>query len=144
MPSRSPAKSPAKLKENRAPRRETPQEDEEQAVVQSLFAELMCGTPRQRAAPPPPPPAAEEEPMDADDEDVWEMESIQARRRLRPEVEGGPPGEWQYLIKFIGKPESENRWAPESALDPEWLQQELLGAATERSTDSAMASGAAR
>ena len=155
MPSR-----PAAKKENRDAQAAASQDAEEEAQAESLLAEVMCGTPRAR---PPPPalasssakkqrPSEEEEDDDEqqqqqqqqqqqvdddEEEDVWEPECIMARRRLKPEVEGGPPGDWQYLVRWVGKPESENRWVPEHMLDPDFVRQDLDAAATERAMESA-------
>jgi hypothetical protein len=129
----------------------------EAALAASLLAEVMCGTPRARspfAAAAPSvnkceAPPAEEDPSSAmvlddgdDDEQAWEMECIMARRRLKPQVEGGPPGEWQYLVRWVGKPLEEDRWVPEQFMDPEFLRQDLEAAATERAMATARISAA--
>ena len=129
------------------------QEASEAAQAESLLAELMCGTPRART------PsarslteeerggkkqrAAEEESEDnhrsesAADDDGWYAECVIARRRLKPEVEGGPPGEWQYLIRWVDKGPEDDRWVPESALHPDFLRDDLQAAATERAMERA-------
>ena len=74
---------------------------------------------------------------EGEEEEVWEAECVMARRRLKPEMEGGPPGEWQYLIRWVGKPAEEDRWVPESAIDPDFLREDLDAAATERAMERA-------
>lgn len=80
---------------------------------------------------------AGEQPTDAtaDDDDDWYADCVLARRRLKPEVEGGPPGEWQYLVRWVGKGPDEDRWVPESALDPAFLQEDMDAAHTERAME---------
>lgn len=62
----------------------------------------------------------------ADDE--WYVECFMARRRLRPEYTKSGKAEWEYLIRWIGKGPEEDRWVPESALDPSLIEAELAEA----------------
>ena len=158
-PPRAPG-SASRAKENRPIEDPESQEAVEAQQAASLFAELLCGTPRavtpsspsggfgaaatesaakkQRSA------KEDEERMEVadaddaeDDDDAWEIACVMARRRLKPAVEGGPPGEWQYLVRWVGKPPEEDRWVPESALDADFLRDELEDAAMERTLQSA-------
>lgn len=127
-------------------------EDLEVAHATSLLAEVFCGTPRaassaakataareilpeaMKPAPPVvrvPPPSAD---ADAED-DVWEAESVRARRRPRGE-DGQPAGEWEYRIRWVGRPETEDRWVPESEISPDWLEEQLSAAAAERDAEA--------
>ena len=137
-----------------------PQDEDEDEAAQAaaLLAEALgAGTPRQqqqrleasrkkpRAAPIEDEEAADEE--DEGEEDAWEIECVLARRRLKAEVEGGPPGEWQYLIRWVDKPAEEDRWVPEGVLVAngfgDWLQDDLEAAETERRMES-LSTGSAR
>lgn len=77
---------------------------------------------------------ASEDPEDEDgDDSEWIPEVIMARRRLRADAAGdGRPGEWQYLVRWQGRPESEDAWVPESALDPAFLASDMASLETER------------
>ena len=175
-PRRSAATGKAKAMPIALPQQENTntQDAEEAAQADSLLAELMRGTPRQRtpsarsipeanvrkkpraagdgdddesdendAAEPP--SEEDDDAIDttaaakaaADEEDGWYADCVMARRRLKPEVEGGPPSEWQYLIRWVGKGPEEDRWVPESALNREFLQQDLQEAMTERAMERA-------
>ena len=134
-PRRSPAPSRAAQEEA--------QEAEEAAQAASLLAEAMFGTPRGKPSAPKKPrqeleeAAEEQRPEEEEEEEAWEVECVLARRRLKPEAPGGPPGEWQYLVRWVDKPPEEDRWVPESVLDPEFLREDLEAAATERAMESA-------
>ena len=62
---------------------------------------------------------------EASDGDTWIADCILARRRLKPPSADAPPGEWHYLIRWVGKPPVEDRWVPASALDPAFVRAEL-------------------
>ena len=140
VPRRSPAAAASRAAQEEA------QEAEEAAQAAALLAEAMFGTPRGKASAAATekytPTEQRQEPEEVEerpeeDDEAWEVECVLARRRLKPEAEGGPPGEWQYLVRWVDKPEEEDRWVPESVLDPEFLREDLEAAATERAMESA-------
>ena len=65
------------------------------------------------------------------DDDGWYVDCFLARRRLKAEFTKSGKAEWEYLVRWIGKGPEEDRWVPESALDPALIEAELSSAAQE-------------
>lgn len=111
------------------------QDDVEQAQAAQLLAEVMCGTPRGVAASAKAKEASKlllpEAPQPGAHSGTWTPESIHARRRV-PATDTHAAGEWAYLVRWAGRPESDMGWVPESALDSCWLARELEESASER------------
>ena len=59
------------------------------------------------------------------DDDGWYADCFLARRRLKAEFTKSGKAEWEYLVRWIGKGPEEDRWVPESALDPALIEAEL-------------------
>ena len=59
------------------------------------------------------------------DDDGWYVDCFLARRRLKAEFTKSGKAEWEYLVRWIGKGPEEDRWVPESALDPALIEAEL-------------------
>lgn len=70
----------------------------------------------------------------ADDPRSWIVDRLLARRRLKSDGEQGSAA-WQYLVRFLGKGEEEDRWVPESDLDPDLIATNLAEAITERASE---------
>ena len=78
---------------------------------------------------------ADEDPVEEEvgDGRPWIPEVLLQRRRIRADATSdGSMGEWQYLVRWVGRPETEDAWVPESALDPAFIDADMRALETER------------
>ena len=73
------------------------------------------------------PATVDEAMVEEQDDDGWYVDRLLARRRLKGD-DSGAPGEWQYLVRWQGKGEEDDRWVPESALDPSFIEADMAEA----------------